>query len=724
MRRMVRRTGSRRAPQESGGSALLLGYVDEPPNGVTVRRGPLVVRGWHRWGVDPGLAVTVSLDGVPTATAGIGTELRPDVAEVTGVPRLANAGWTTMVDLSGHPPGPARLTIMVWPSLDQPPVRAGTVDLVIVEPDGYDDDTAAGWGRPVAPPDQFFGRIDLPEGDEIRPTVTRIVGWALTEPHPVSSLAVLVNGEDCGRARLGLERLDLWKHHRVPHAVVAGFEHLIDLRRVRMDDHGDVTIEIVGRTVASGPATVVRRSWRVRAAPRTGPELSNGLRRVSAPRPGSSQRARFTGSRLHLAAFTHDMGYGGGQLWLTELLAKSGAGDTFDCTIVSPKGGPLVAEMEERNVRVHVTQEYPLTSLPNYEGRMAEISALLRQEECDAVLANTFLSFPAVDTAVRMGIPVVWALHESWDPSAIWSVAYPPGHVDPGVRLVAERALRHAGALVFEADATRLQYLGSTGPGRSIVIPYGINVEAIAAYQRLHDARSARRELGIPEDARVLLVMGTTEPRKAQTVLAEAFARVRQHHDDAALVMVGDLGNSYAEALHSYVEKSGIASRTTLVPVVKDTYRWYQVADVLVCASDVESLPRSVLEAMCFGKPVLATSVFGLAELIEDGRTGYLFEPCDLEAATAALERVLDSTEAELTAVGSRARELVEAEYDSRWYSADVLSLIEGLRRDPDRLPADILATNGSERWRRIADPARDGRARRRDGSSRPESAG
>ena len=63
--------------------------------------------------------------------------------------------------------------------------------------------------------------------------------------------------------------------------------------------------------------------------------------------------------------------------------------------------------------------------------------------------------------------------------------------------------------------------------------------------------------------------------------------------------------------------------------MVLDTYPWYRAADLLVSASDIESLPRSVLEAMCFRVPVLATSIFGLPELISDGETGFLFEPGD-----------------------------------------------------------------------------------------------
>ena len=69
-----------------------------------------------------------------------------------------------------------------------------------------------------------------------------------------------------------------------------------------------------------------------------------------------------------------------------------------------------------------------------------------------------------------------------------------------------------------------------------------------------------------------------------------------------------------------------------LIPITPDVDPWYGMADILVCASDIESLPRTVLEAMAWETPVLATSVFGLPELIDDGETGWLCEPRDMLA--------------------------------------------------------------------------------------------
>jgi glycosyltransferase involved in cell wall biosynthesis len=115
------------------------------------------------------------------------------------------------------------------------------------------------------------------------------------------------------------------------------------------------------------------------------------------------------------------------------------------------------------------------------------------------------------------------------------------------------------------------------------------------------------------------------------------------------------------------------------------------VADLLVCASDVESLPRAILEAMAFGTPVLSTRVYGVPELIDDGRTGYLCDMRDLGDLARGLDRVLSAPDEELRAVADAASAHVRARHDPVAYTRTMAALIEGLVANPRALPADVL---------------------------------
>src|SRR3954469_115164 len=137
---------------------------------------------------------------------------------------------------------------------------------------------------------------------------------------------------------------------------------------------------------------------------------------------------------------------------------------------------------------------------------------------------------------------------------------------------------------------------------------------------------------------------------------AQACAQGVGRPPDARLVLVGATDDAYCgdyrAALREYLARTGLTGRGRAEPVTADPWSWHAVADLLVCASDIESLPRSVTEAMAFGTPVLSTRVFGVPELIDDGVNGFLCEMRDVADLAAGLDRVLSLDGGELAAVG------------------------------------------------------------------------
>ncbi len=112
-----------------------------------------------------------------------------------------------------------------------------------------------------------------------------------------------------------------------------------------------------------------------------------------------------------------------------------------------------------------------------------------------------------------------------------------------------------------------------------------------------------------------------------------------------------------------------------------DTYQWYLAADLFVCASDIESLPRSILEAMAFETPIMSTAVFGVPELIEDGVTGFLCRTRDVGAMRTMLERTASTRREELEAMGRAAHDLVNHRHDPaipRIFAAELARLASG----------------------------------------------
>ena len=658
----------------------LLGGVDEPKLGAVVSSTEFVVRGWSVWVDRPAVAVAVMLDGVLVGSTAVGSERRPDVAAALGNPALTEVGWKVRVDARRlEAGGLAELSVMVWGDPVAPPVE---LDRFTLSLEGSDDRTGE------SPPAGFLGSLDLPLRGGTVGLAFSVMGWVWSREAPISRIDVLVNGRWSGCARLGLARPDVVSVVASAGARISGFEHWIDLSSVAPGE-GPMTLQVIAHLSGREPAELFERV--VHVMPDCGgggllPDLHVGDRVLRV-----RERATIRGEPLDLVVFTHQLDYGGGQLWLEEFLERSGAGKAFACTVIALRGGPLREAMEQRGVRVHVTAAPPVDDPEQYEGRIEELMALVARGRHSVALVNTAPVFSGADVANRLGIPTVWAIHESLTPEILLAVAS-GGRMHPEVRDVFRRTMAGVDALVFEAEATRAMYAPWAGTDRAIVVPYGVNTNVIVRYCSRVSQADARLDIGVPADARVILVMGTIEPRKAQTRIAQAFAQVADDHPDWMLIFVGDTRSEYSDALQHYLSQAGLHDRCRVMPVDNDAYRWYRAADVLLSASDMESLPRSMLETMCFGTPVLAASVFGVPELLQDGRTGFLFEANDLEAMVGALRRVLALDHDELAAVGDAGRRHVLERYDSARYSSDITALLEGITRDATATPGEILS--------------------------------
>jgi glycosyltransferase involved in cell wall biosynthesis len=344
--------------------------------------------------------------------------------------------------------------------------------------------------------------------------------------------------------------------------------------------------------------------------------------------------------------------------------------------VLSNADGALRDELERWGADVHVVGPVPRVGT-EYEERMLELALLGNLTSANVALANTAGSFWAVDLADRLGLPSLWSLHESFRLDRF--VVEGLGGIDDHVRARFVDAFAAAEQVIFEADATERLFNDLIPAGRSRRIDYGIDLDRIDAFRGENDRGSSRRARGYEDDDVVLLCLGTFEPRKAQGALCAAFARIVERHPRAHLALVGDTGTPFSEAIYEIVDRLDLTERVSLVPVTPEIDDWYHVADGFVLASDVESLPRSMLEVMAFGVPVLGAAVFGVPELVTDGVEGMLFEPRCVGALTEVLDRFFDLDPSDRVEMGQRARARVVPSRDGHRYAEEYRSLIQAL---------------------------------------------
>ena len=498
-----------------------------------------------------------------------------------------------------------------------------------------------------------------PAGFRFEAGVIVVSGWALFEESPVAKVECWLDDEYLGRARLGLPRPDVAALHPAAEAAVCGFE----LRAGIEAPEEDTAAEL--RVVATSLAGEKREVGTV--------PITLAARTEPTPRPPRSKGHSQDSHGLRLLAFSNVLTLGGAALHLYELLVEARRQGRVEPTVVTAIDGPLRQDLEALGVTVHLLGPLPLDDLDAFLDRGEEIVAWATGKGFEAVLVNTAtaLTLPGADVGRALGLPVAWMIHESMPAPLLWD------GLGPGLREHAEARLAEADLAIFEAEATRRLY--PSVAARSLTVPYGLDLEPIEAVRAGFDREATRGELGIATGADLAICVGTVEPRKAQVQLARAFDLVAERHPRAQLAFVGSDDGADSAALSTWIASSPHSERMRMVPRTPEVQRWIGAADLLVCASDVESLPKSVLEAMAWEKPVLATAVFGLGETIEHGANGWLCEPGDLGELAAGLDLAFGSDSETRERLGGAARQLVLSRHDLGAYATRIADLLDGV---------------------------------------------
>ncbi len=188
------------------------------------------------------------------------------------------------------------------------------------------------------------------------------------------------------------------------------------------------------------------------------------------------------------------------------------------------------------------------------------------------------------------------------------------------------------------------------------VLPHGVDLET---FKPTVDARQTRRELGLSESDRVVVVVSRLVPGKGHDDLLRAAPQVLQRVPNARFVIVGDCPpgqtGGITDDLKRLSRELSLNGAVVFTGWRDDIPAMMQMADVVALPSHSEGLGRVLLEAMAFGKPTVGTRVGGIPSVIVEGETGLLVPPKEPPALAEALTLLLASPD--------RARQMGEAGY-------------------------------------------------------------
>jgi glycosyltransferase involved in cell wall biosynthesis len=381
------------------------------------------------------------------------------------------------------------------------------------------------------------------------------------------------------------------------------------------------------------------------------------------------------GGRIRVVYLTHTLGVGGAEELILNMVTRLPR-DRYEpivCCFENP-AGPMGDEIAARGIQV-----VPLGIEPGWRHPLDWWTIMSTLRRLRPQIVHTFLlpaSLYGRAAAWLVGVPVIVGTEVNIYERKQWH------------HIVAERLLARVSAcVVASAESVKTAYVRQLRitPDRVRVIYNAVNWDRLDATRSPYEIR---HELGIPDDRTLVGVVATLQDKKGHRVLLDAFART-PGLEQAWLMLVGD--GTLRASLEAYATSLGIRDRVTFCGTRRDLGNLLPAMDVFTLPSLWEGLPLALLLAMGAGRPVVATLIAGIPEVVTDGQTGLLVPPGDSTAIGAALARLCGDP-VERRRMGAAARESVRDRFGADAYARSVACLYEEFLARPDSGPASRTA--------------------------------
>ena len=308
-----------------------------------------------------------------------------------------------------------------------------------------------------------------------------------------------------------------------------------------------------------------------------------------------------------------------------------------------------------------------------WKDSLRRTAELVKEVRPDIVHLNSVVLAPSAVGLAKMDIPFVWHVRES----------PVPGYLGLRYRLLRAWLNRLGNEVIFICNYYRQSWV----QGKRGIVVY--DFVDLTRFDRDCDPAASRQALGILHDARVVLYVGGLWDIKGILPLLEALAIVQKQIPNLVCLMPGAayvptqrlvsrIGRRVLWALgrgvmwqrvDRMIQMSGMQAVVRRTPFQQDIVPFYAACDLLVFPSLQPHFARPVIEAGAMAKPVVASDIGGVTELVENGKTGLLVPPNQPTALAKAITDILsDGQMAQRMGEAGyhRARELYDAERNTR----------------------------------------------------------
>ena len=223
-----------------------------------------------------------------------------------------------------------------------------------------------------------------------------------------------------------------------------------------------------------------------------------------------------------------------------------------------------------------------------------------------------------------------------------------------GVRLD-QFLIRFSRGVIVMSETMKRQVVSMGVPGSNIVVLH--NAILLEDYPTMTFTQKVREEYGIGKDEKVVAIIGRLSAEKGLDVFIEMASRISRDYQKVKFLIVGD-GPLLSECMRKVADLE-LQGRVIFTGHRNDINDIYGAIDVLAITSFTEGLPNVLLEAFANGKPVVATKVGGIPEIVSHGTNGFLVEPGGIGELVHHVVRLLDNKNLAVE-MGQNGRKTVE----------------------------------------------------------------
>lgn len=346
-------------------------------------------------------------------------------------------------------------------------------------------------------------------------------------------------------------------------------------------------------------------------------------------------------------------------------------------SVICRKGGPMVEELERRNIPFCVIpfelwlsppqSKHTLKGVYRFLNNLRLLPAMIQQVkrwQAEVIYSNSSVTPVGALIAKLMFKPHIWHVRE------FGKLDYDLRH-DLGSSFF-RCWMNQAAAVIAISQSIKDVVLGEVH-GRIHIIYNGV----VTAGKLKKTPAEPLPPLKEVESGPTFVIAGLIHPPKGQREAIEAFALVHRKHPEAVLLIAGSGDQEYVRQLQDLTYKLGIVQSVHFLGFIHEINALFNRVDAVLMCSRFEGMGRVTAEAMAAGKPVIGYNSAGTAELIVHGKTGLLYEG-GVENLAACMESLIESPGLAYE-LGTNARNKAKEEFTVEVYAGKVFHVLQSV---------------------------------------------